>query len=198
MRKIVWLTAVAVLFIPANARSQQNDPAAQQKQGPSSDTAQAPAAQQDSVAEAARKARDQKKETSKTAKVFTNDNLPTAGGISTVGSSGTSDNAAAPSGESAAKPADEKAWRTRFAELHHKLEQDQAALDVDQRELGQLNIQFYGDPVKGLQQGLTRSDINEKTAEIDKMKAQVEADKQAIDDAEEELRKSGGDPGWAR
>ena len=49
-----------------------------------------------------------------------------------------------------------------------------------------------------MQQQLTRSDINEKTAEIDAKQKEIEADQQAIDDAEDDLRKAGGDPGWAR
>jgi hypothetical protein len=49
-----------------------------------------------------------------------------------------------------------------------------------------------------MQQGLTRSDINDKTAKIEEMKKKIEADKQAISDAEEQLRAAGGDPGWAR
>jgi len=59
-------------------------------------------------------------------------------------------------------------------------------------------VQFYTDPVKGMQQGLTRSDINDKTAKIDELKKRVDADKQAIDDAEQQLRASGGDIGWSR
>jgi hypothetical protein len=67
-----------------------------------------------------------------------------------------------------------------------------------QRELGVLDVQYYSNPVKAMQQDLTRSDINKKTADIDAKKAQIEADKQAISDAEDDLRKAGGDPGWAR
>jgi hypothetical protein len=52
--------------------------------------------------------------------------------------------------------------------------------------------------MKTLQQEVTRSDINEKTAKIEAKKQQIEADKQAISDAEDELRKSGGDVGWSR
>ena len=67
-----------------------------------------------------------------------------------------------------------------------------------QRELGVLDLQNYSDPMKGMQQGLTRSDINEKTAKIEAKKKQIAADQQAISDAEDQLRKSGGDSGWAR
>jgi hypothetical protein len=49
-----------------------------------------------------------------------------------------------------------------------------------------------------MQQDLTREDINKKTSDIEAKKQQIEADKQAIADAEDDLRKAGGDPGWAR
>jgi hypothetical protein len=210
MRKILWCAAAAaVLVVPASGRSQQAD----QKSGETSaqaqtdsqsatatSQAQTAAPQQDSLAEAARKLREQKKDMSKAPKVFTNDNLPTQGGISTVGQG----SAAPASSEASTGPAggatgkDEKSWRDKFAQLRHKLEQDQANRDVMQRELGVDNVQFYADPVKAMQQGYTRSDINKKTSDIDEMDKQIAADQQAITGAEEELRKSGGDPGWAR
>jgi len=209
MRRLVWFIAAATLAVPASAWCQQNDqppPAQNQAQSPTSDQpaqgqAAADATPPDSLAEAARKAREQKKEAPKSAKVFTNDNVPSEGGISTVGEGSAPANATGDT--SAQAPAtgtanDEKSWRAKFAELNHKLEQDQASLEVMQRELGQLNVQYYSDPMKAMQQELTRSDINNKVADIDKMKAQIEVDKQAISDAEDELRKSGGDPGWAR
>jgi hypothetical protein len=59
-------------------------------------------------------------------------------------------------------------------------------------------VQYYNDPVKAMQQQLSRDDINKKTADIDAKKKQIEADQQAIEDAQDELRKSGGDPGWGR
>ena len=67
-----------------------------------------------------------------------------------------------------------------------------------QRELGELNLQYYSDPMKAMQQELTRSDINAKTDKIDAKKKEIEADEQAISDAEDDLRKAGGDSGWAR
>jgi hypothetical protein len=219
-RTTVWLMAAAALLsltsatgvwaqqhaadTPAASTEPAAQPAAQtssqgEQQGASS-TATAP--KQDSLAEAARKAREQKKD-SKPAKVFTNDNLPTTGGISTVGSEEPAASSGSASDTSAATAkggsgGDEKTWRDRFATLRHKLEQDQADLDVMQRELGVLNVQYYSDPVKGMQQGLTRDDINKKTADIDAKKQAIQADQQAIDDAEEDLRKAGGDPGWSR
>ncbi len=108
------------------------------------------------------------------------------------------DKSAAGAGNASGGSNDEKAWRDRFAKLNHKLDQDKQDLDVMQRELGTLDVQYYNDPVKAMQQQLSRDDINKKTADIDAKKKQIEADQQAIDDAQDELRKSGGDPGWGR
>ncbi len=208
MSRFFWLaTAAAMLILPARSWAQQQDQQGQQQASGSqgqaqppaqSNTSANPASQQDPLAAAARKAREQKKDAPKATKVFDNDSIPTQGGISTVGA------ASAPPGDNAgagAAPAsgnDEKTWRERFATLHHKLDQDQAELDVLQRELGVANVQFYNDPVKEMQQKLTNEDINKKLAAIDAKKKAIEADKQAISDAEEELRKAGGDSGWAR
>jgi chromosome segregation ATPase len=98
---------------------------------------------------------------------------------------------------------DEKAWRGRFAALRHKLEQDQAELDVLQREVGVAEVQYYnGDPMKAQQDKTNAQELgaeyNKKVADIDAKKKQVEADQQAISDAEDDLRKAGGDSGWAR
>ncbi len=204
MRKLVPLTAVViVLGFAGNGWGQQSSPASSSAT-PTQSSASA-SAPQDSIAEAARKAQERKKEEHQTPRVFTNDNLPTSGGISTVGQAPApaAPGSATPGGKQPGSPAassgnDEAKWRETFAALRHKLEQDQQNLDLAQRELGTLNTQFYGDPNKQLQQQLTRSDIDKKTAEIDKAKGQVAADQKAIDDAQNDLRASGGDPGWGR
>jgi hypothetical protein len=179
-------------------------------QAASQSTIVSPPPQEDSLAAAARKAREQKKDQAgaKPPKVFSNDNIPTRGGVSAVGndaSAGAAEgadaaagNASAPASGGSSAAAGEKAWRERFDKLRKKLEQDQADLDLMQRELGVLDVQYYNDPVKGMQQGYSRSDINEKTDKIEAKKKTIEADQQAIADAEDELHKAGGDPGWAR
>jgi stringent starvation protein B len=218
---LVSATALFLCAWPSGAREQQQQDQqqtqqksqqqeGQQQSSAKRDQAQKPAAQQDSLAAAARKAREQRKESPKAAKVFTNDNIPTTGGISSVGAEtgtesgneGKLDKTSASGGgaESAAKGStsnDEAKWRSRFAGLRHKLEQDQAELDVMQRELGVLDTQYYSDPNKQMQQQLSREDINKKTAAIESKKKDIEADKQAISDAEDDQRKAGGDPGWA-
>ena len=197
MRRRPWVVA-AMLVIPASSWCQPQDQ--NQAQAGAQSTAAAP--QQQSLGDVARKTREQKKETPKSAKVFTNDNLPT-GGVSTVGKPSAPAAEAAEGAAEGATPTpgtaeDEKAWREKFAELRRKLAEDQGELDVMERELGVLNLQNYNDPVKAMQQGMTRGDINKKTTDIEAKKKQVAADQQAISDAEDDLRKSGGDSGWAR
>jgi hypothetical protein len=219
MRKhfFVGLAAAGLFLVPARGFACQQDQSQQNQQSSSqSNTAQSqkpdaqakPSAQSsdstpakvDPIVAAARKAREEKKDQTKPAKVFTNDNLPTTGGVSAVGETSATPGTDKPStaDSSTSLDAQEKMWREKFATLRHKLEQDQQELDVMQRELGVLDVQYYNNPVKAMQQELTRSDINKKTADIETKKAQIEADKQAISDAEDDLRKSGGDPGWAR
>jgi hypothetical protein len=217
MRRAFWLAAAAAMvFFPATSRGQQQDqakPPAQSSASQSNGQAtQRPApAQQESLADAARHSREQKKDAPKQDKVFTNDNIPTQGGISAVGTEpappaenadsagdGTTPPADATAKSGSGAGNDEKKWRERFSKLRHKLEQDQADLDVMQRELGVLDLQNYNDPVKAMQQELTRSDINDKTAKIAAKQKEIDADKQAISDAEDDLRKAGGDSGWAR
>jgi hypothetical protein len=196
MRRNIWLTGLLATFvIPACGWSRAAGQGQTQDQ-----SAQAPATQQDSLADAARRAKQQKQDNSKPAKVFTNDDLPTNGSVSASGSV-----SAEPSGKpgdtTGSKPAtsDEKMWRDKFAKLNHKLEQDQAELEILQRELGVLNTQYYGgDPMKGLQQGMSQADITAKRDKIDAKKKDVADDQQAIADAESDLKKAGGDPGWER
>ena len=210
MRKALCLAAIAAIAASApSSHCQQQDPAKQASpdsaasQSAAQTPSQAASSSQETLGEAARRAREQKKDTPKQAKVITNDNIPKEGGISAVGEEPPAAENAENAPSDAAKSdksakSDEDKWRARFEKLHHKLEQDQADLEVMQRELGVLNLQYYNDPVKAMQQDLTRSDINEKTAKIAAKQKEIDGDKQAISDAEDDLRQAGGDPGWAR
>ena len=196
-RTVVLAAIAALALIPAAS--------ARQAAGATNGASAAPAA--DPLAAAARRAKEEKKHDAKPAKVFTNDNMPAVGGVSTVGAgpadaSASGDKASGASTTAAtttAAPAQgETYWRGKFDKLNKKLEQDQSELDVMQRELGQLSLQNYSDPNKAMQQGYSHSDIDKKTAEISAKQKEIEADKQAISDAQDDLRKAGGDPGWAR
>jgi hypothetical protein len=220
MRSLLTTTAIVIFACaPLATRAQEHSAQGGQSVPPSTPTGdqdkdksssstagtQTPqtAPTQTSLADLARKARDEKK-AAKPVKVFTNDNIPTSGGLSLAGSTSATasgDTAAtAASTDASASPRDkeEKAWRDKFAKLRQKLETDKQDLDVMQRELGTLSLQYYPDPNKAMQQQLSRDDINKKTAEIEAKKKGIADDQQAIDDAEDDLRKAGGDPGWAR
>jgi hypothetical protein len=170
--------------------------------------------QSDSLGNAARKARAQKKDSSKPAKVFTNDDLGgLKGTISVIGNEPAQASAADKSAERTEdkKPAngadvkdakkdeakDESYWRTKFAAARKVLADDTKELDILQREFNLKQQQFYQDPTAALKEQHGREDLNKTQSQIDAKKQDVEKDKQALSDLEDELRKSGGDAGWA-
>jgi hypothetical protein len=173
----------------------------------------------DPVAEAARKAREQKKAEPKPKKVFTNDDLGSAAPAPAAATPATSAPAATASGNAETKEnakgtangdkdaADksagankngEQAWRKRFREARDKLAQAEQELDILQREAQKSQVQYYTDPQKALSEQYSRKEISDKDTKIDAKKQEVAQMKQHIADLEDELRKSGGDPGWAR
>jgi hypothetical protein len=154
---------------------------------------------QPSVAELARKAREEKaREKQKPAPVYTNETLPKdGGGISVVGpeptpAEATEDSGAAPT---SAKH-DEKYFRSRMAELQHRLEVHQRELAVLQQKSSISALQYYPNPNEALQQQYNRADINKLNEQIEEKQKEIEADQQAITALEQQLRREGGDPGW--
>jgi hypothetical protein len=158
----------------------------------------------DPLADAARKAREEKKTAAKPKKVYTEDDVKPGAAASSDNSAG----AAAASGTTgqqktgAAAPAEdpngEAAWRKKFKDQRDKLAKAERDLDVLQREVQKAQVEYYPDPQKAMTEQNSRKDINEKTAKIDAKKLEIAQIKQALEDMEEQLRKSGGDPGWAR
>ena len=92
---------------------------------------------------------------------------------------------------------DEAYWRATFAEAHKALQRARTDLGILQRELSVLQVAYYPDPQKAMKQQFTREDINKKQAEIDAKQKEIEQLQQNISNLEDELRQSGGDPGWA-
>jgi hypothetical protein len=169
-------------------------------------------AAQDSVVDAAKKAQAEKKSAPKAKLVIDNDNLDTLKGtINVVGQEPASAEDATKAAASGGKPAkdmqkasaektpvkDEAYWRQRFADANKKLADDAHELDILQRELNLKQEQYYTDPMASLKQQYSRQDINDSRAKIDQKTAAVAQDKQDIANLEDELRQSGGDPGWA-
>jgi hypothetical protein len=198
MRKRMLIAPAILVLLAAYGAGAQQSQTATPPDPPPAPTQPAP-----SLADAARKARQAKKTEPKNTKVFDNDNIPSAGNINVVGADAApADGSAAPPAPGAAKTSlaqEEQSWRNRFAVARAKQARNEAELDVLQREMGKLQLGFYpNDPMKQLQQDLTRADIVNQQAKIEKKQAEIAADKAAISDLEDALRHAGGDPGWAR
>jgi valyl-tRNA synthetase len=207
MRKNDWmkLALVAVALCVAPFATYAQDQSSSQQTG-------------DPVADAARKAREekQKKDAQKPKKVYTDDDIkpaapdkPEIQNASAAGAttSGTDASAGATQAAAAKKPGDatekedpnsEKAWRKRFAAQHDKIAKAEKELDILQRELEKSSVQYYADPTKAMKEQNSRAEVNDKTAKIDAKKNELAQLRQQLDDMEAELRKAGGDPGWAR
>ena len=155
----------------------------------------------DPVADAARRSREQKKAAPKPKKVYTDDDVKPAAASSEAGTG--SAQAAPDNGQGAAaagtgKDNPETTWRKRFADQRAKIATAEKELDILQRESEKAQVQYYNDPQKALMEQNTRKEINEKNAKIEQKKQDIANLKQQLSDLEDELRKSGGDPGWAR
>jgi hypothetical protein len=209
MRAITWRnTGVYVLVVLPVLGLAGIAAIAQQHQ----DTSQQSAA--DPVADAARKAREQKKAEPKPKKVYTNEDLrgatpapeaaaPTVGTTKSESKENTGGELKEDKGSGAEKGlgADnnsEAAWRKRFREARDKLAQAEQELDILQRESQKAQVQYYNDPQKALSEQYSRKDVIEKDTKIAAKKQEIAQVKQHLADLEDELRKSGGDSGWAR
>jgi len=160
----------------------------------------------DPVADAARKAREQKKNAPPPKKVYTNDDIPSAAQTGPAPAANPSGDASQSAGAdaSAASPDDEKTkdpqayWRKRFQKARDNLAKAEKELDVLQRESDKNQVQYYSDPQKALMQQHDRSDINSGQAKIDAKKKEIDSLNQQLAGLEDELRKANGNPGWAR
>jgi hypothetical protein len=187
--------AVALMVVPAMARPQD---ASQQSTG-------------DPVADAARKAREQKrKDTAKPKRVYTDEDLthvvtsetPASADAKGTTEEGAGKNPDAQGKDGAGKTTGSKedpetTWRKQFKDAYANLNRAQKELDILQREDNKAQVQYYSDPQKALAEQYTRKDIIDKDTKIAAKKKEVDQLKQRISDMEDALRKSGGDPGWA-
>jgi chromosome segregation ATPase len=211
MRAITWRnTGVYVLVvlpvlglagIAAIAQQQQHQDSSQQ-------------GSTDPVADAARKAREQKKAEAKPKKVYTNEDFggTTATPATATPATGTAkpesqegaagekndDKSATGKKAAAADKNSEENWRRRFREARDKLAQAEQELDILQREAQKAQVQYYNDPQKALSEQSSRKDVTEKDTKIAAKKQEIAQMKQHLSDMEDELRASGGDSGWAR
>jgi predicted RNase H-like nuclease (RuvC/YqgF family) len=167
--------------------------------------AQDPPSQQDvdPLAAAARKARAEQQNAPKPKKVYTNDDFaPTPPPKASEAKTGAaqSDSSTKTDADLAAEndPKTEVYWRKRFSKVRDKLKTAETEVGVLQRELDKNEVQYYPDPQKALMQQYSRKDINDNRAKLEAKQKEVESLKKQLSDMEEDLRRAGGDPGWAR
>jgi len=161
----------------------------------------------DAVADAARKARESKKDAPKPKKIITDEDLKKSTPQADAGASPTPRNA----GETASAttqaagdatkdddPNGETAWRKRFQDHRDQIAKAEKELDILGREAQKAQVEYYPDPQKAMTQQNSRADVNAINAKIDAKKKELDQLRQGLDDLVEQLRKSGGNPGWAR
>jgi hypothetical protein len=194
MRRNSWIKASVIVAGLCLAGLAAN---AQQQSTP-------PPATGDPVADAARRAREEKKNAAKPKKVFTDYDVakaapdtataPTPSG----GATGAVNPGQQAAGTAQEDPNGEKAWRKHFQDQRDKIAKAEKELDILQREEQKASVQYYPDPQKAMLQQNSRAEVNAIHAKIDAKKQEIAQLKQGLDDMETDLRKAGGDPGWAR
>jgi chromosome segregation ATPase len=192
--------AIALGLLPFSVIGQSQESGSSGKSGQSGQQS-GQQSSDDSVAEAAKKAREKKKDAAaKGKKVYTNDDVSKTKSSDDAAGRTTEDKAKADAaGADKEGPGNnEEKWRKRFKDARDKLAQSEKELDILQREREKLLVQYYADPQKAMDQQYSRKDINDQDAKIEAKKKEIEDGKQHLSDLEDELRKSGGDPGWAR
>jgi hypothetical protein len=92
---------------------------------------------------------------------------------------------------------DQAYWAGRIKALRTQLDRDQTLLSALETRVNSLNTDFVNrdDPA---QRGVIESNRKKTLAELGSLKQQVEADKKAIADLEEEARRANVPPGWLR
>lgn len=148
------------------------------------------------------------KQKEKPVAVFTNDNLPSesSGGKEngkTLKSLKENEPSAGSGGasKSPSKERGEKYFRSKADKIRSQLEFHRRQLAVLQQQLGLTKMQYYPNPQKTLEQESTpafQSDVDKLRSKIAETQKAIADDQKAMDNLQEELRRTGGDPGWMR
>src|SRR5262245_30299127 len=170
-------------------------------------TASVPLAGQ-TLADVAKKEEERRKTVKATGKTYTNKDLgsPPAGTPAPppapTPAAGATDASAAKDKETGKdgekEPVKDQAyWSGRMKELQTQLQRDQTYVDAMQTRVNSLATDFVNrdDPA---QRGALASERQKVLGELDRLKKQIEAEKKAIADLEEEARRANVPPGWLR
>ena len=164
------------------------------------------------LADVARQEQERRKTIQKPAKVLTNDDLrslppvipavapPPAEGAPPAPAGASNDQAGSKpaTADSAAEPAKDQAyWSGRNKALQTQLQRDQTFAVALQSRINALTTQYVNqsDPI---QQAAVAKDRQDAVNELNRLTKQIEDDKKAIADLQEEARRARVPPGWLR
>ncbi len=141
----------------------------------------------------------------KPVKVYTNDNIPKTGDLSTTTMGTSQASQQAENGnketESTAGTHNEEYYRTKLKELQDQKEMHQRELAVLEQKIGVNQTQYFPDPTKTLQQESTPAFFSDQATlrkELEAKKKQIAEDQTAIDDLHAQCNREGCPPGWLR
>jgi hypothetical protein len=159
------------------------------------------------LADLAKKADDNRKAAKKGTKTYTNadaGNVPAATVLSSSGGSAAppatgATGATGAAGDQAAAGGgrDEAFYQNRIKELRAQLDRDTVLVSAVQTQINSLTSDFVNrdDPA---QRSVIEQDRSRAIAELARLQKQVEADRKAISDFEDEARRANVPPGWLR
>ena len=190
----VMMAALAAVVLALPAAAQGTPPASQ------------------SLADQARAAQKNKPAPSPAAKVWTNDNIPTTSGISTVGTPATGNGSASAGAEDKSASAQttprspdelrklEQEWRKKFQDQKDQIALLERELTVSKRENQIRATTYYADAGNRMRyenQAKYAEDDRKYQAETAAKQKELDAAKQKLQDMKDELRKAGLPSSWA-
>ena len=103
-----------------------------------------------------------------------------------------------PSGTTDKLGRDETFWRGEFAKARAELTRAEQRASLAQLKINDLNSQLLMNSAMFNRENRLGPELTESKKQLETAQAEVAAAKQKIVNLEEELRRSGGPPGWAR
>ena len=147
------------------------------------------------LAEAARKERERQKRLHSTVIV--------ANGVTTTttassGSTAAAVKGSAPPGPTDSKGRDEKYWRTQFQKARDEVKKAEEKAQLLDLKLKDQNTQLLRQSDRYNREYQLGPEIADTQKQLDDARKELDQAKKRLTDLEDELRRSGGPPGWAR
>jgi hypothetical protein len=149
-----------------------------------------------SIADAARKERDRQRQVH-SVRTITGTTATTSAGTAATSAVLAGANAK-PTGPTDNKGHDEKYWRGAFQKARDDVKHAEDMVSILDSKVRELNTQFLNRGDIYNKENRLGPLIAETQKQLDDARKEADAARQRIPDLEEELRKSGGPPGWSR